>query len=175
LIKVGIAAVVSLMAAIGLGVAALPANAGCQGTPHQFCSRTFNAMMACDDPRGLASIRDNHCPQGQSCPECPTGRHCPLIQPWEPAPIRILGVELALTHGRFIWAFAGNAHVPDVMVTMGGGQTRVQQWFRVGQSFSMPPAGTPGHIDLHIACEMGWLGRRRWVHFYYTIYYTTAD
>jgi hypothetical protein len=59
--------------------------AGCQGTPHQFCSRTFNAMMACDDPRGLASIRDNHCPQGQTCPECATGRHCPLIQPWEPA------------------------------------------------------------------------------------------
>jgi len=30
---------------------------------------------------------------------------------------------------------------------------------------------TPGHIDLHVACEKDWLGRRRWVHFYYTVYY----
>jgi len=150
---------------------------GCQGTQHRFCSRTFRAAYRCDDPHGhgLALIHENHCPAGQTCRLCPSGRECPLIEPWEPMPIKIVGVELAVLHGTLLWAFAGNNHVPDVMVTMGTGQTRVQQWFPVGLTFSLPPKGiTGGHIDFHVACEKGWFGRRRWVHLYYTIYYTTG-
>lgn len=131
--------------------------------------------MWCDDPGGLASIAGNHCPDGQICPYCPSGRDCPLINPWEPTPIKIIGVELAVTSGTITWAFAGNNHVPDVMVTMGLGERRVQQWFPAGYAFIMPAAGTPGehHIDLHVNCKTGWFGRKS-ATFYYTIYYAPS-
>jgi hypothetical protein len=179
LIKVGIAAAVSIVAAIGLGVATFPANAGCQGTSHRFCSKTFRGAMRCEDLSGLAAIADNHCPAGQTCPLCPTGRDCPLIDPWEPVPIRIVGVELLLVAGSPTWAFVGNATVPDVMAKMGASETRVMQWFPNGLAFSMPAAPAKGHIDLHVAYDCGFLKWRKrfWkrAHYLLTIYYTTAD
>lgn len=156
----------------------MPASAGCQGSVHQSCSKTFTATMRCDDSEGLAAIQGNHCPAGKTCPYCPSGRDCPLIDPWEPTPIKIVGVELVVTSGQLAWAFAGNNHVPDVMVAMGGEQTRVQQWYPIGFAFVMPSAGTPGqhHIDLHVACKQrrGWL-KVKWISMYYTVYYTMAD
>lgn len=148
------------------------ANANCQKSGHAFCSKTFTATMRCNAPSGLASIAGNHCPDRQTCAYCPSGRDCPLIDPWEPTPIKIIGVELAVTNGEITWAFAGNNHVPDVMVTMGVGERRVQQWFPSGYAFSMPAAGTPGehHIDLHVSCKTGWLGRKT-ASLFYTIYY----
>lgn len=162
-----------------------PAHAGCQGTHHTFCSKTFQARMACDDPNGdnLAYIDGNHCPAGQTCAHCKDGQHCPLIRPWEPTPIKIVGVELVVTYGRPTWAFAGNAWQADVMAALGD-QPRIMQWFPPGLSFEMPTAGTAGatHIDLHVACDAWpwwnhrrWWNKRRWVHFYYTVFYTISD
>lgn len=162
------------LCALAISAALLTVN---PAVAEQFQSKTFKAAMACEAESGLASIEGNHCPVGETCPYCPTGRDCPLIEPWEPTPIRIVGVELLLIAGEPTWAFAGNAAVPDVMMMMGHGQTRVQQWFPSGLSFTMPATGKKGttHIDLHVAYDCGvfnWRKLWRRAHFFYTIYYT---
>ena len=165
----------------------VPARSGCQGTNFTFCSKVFHAQAICDDKDRLASISDNHCPVGQTCLFCPSGKDCPLIQPWEPVPIKIVGVEIAVSWGSISYAFAGNNYQPDPMAFMGAGQTHRQQWFPQGLSFEMPAAGTPTaaspHIDLHVSCRKASAKRCFFclkrkppppnvVVLYYTIYYT---
>jgi hypothetical protein len=175
-----------LLAAVALLVAAAPADAGCQGSNFIFCSKNFFARAVCDGKDQLAAISDNHCPAGQTCAHCPSGKDCPLIQPWEPVPIEIRGVEIALSWGALNYAFAGNNYQPDVMAFMGAGQTHRQQWFPEGLSFTMPATGSVGgspHIDLHVSCPKASAKRCVFcwkrkppapnvVLLHYTIYYT---
>ncbi len=173
------------LSAVAILTIATPSGAGCLGTSFAFCSKTFHARAVCDGKDQLAAISDNHCPVGQTCPYCPSGKDCPLIQPWEPVPIEIRGVEIALSWGALSYAYAGNNYVPDVMAFMGSGQTHRQQWFPEGLSFAMPAAGSVGgspHIDLHVSCPSASAKRCVFcwkrkppppnvVVLYYTIYY----
>jgi hypothetical protein len=176
------------VAAIAVCLAgSVPARGGCQGSAFTFCSMVFHAQTVCNGMDQVAAISGNHCPAGQSCQLCPTGKDCPLIQPWEPTPIKIVGVEIAVSWGSISYAFAGNNYQPDPMAFMGAGQTHRQQWFPQGLSFAMPAAGTPTaaspHIDLHVSCPKAtakrcffcWkrkAPRPNVVVLYYTIYYT---
>lgn len=150
----------------------VPAQAGCQGTDFNFCSKTFLATARCDGQDQLASIARNHCPLGpKACYQCESGENCPLIEAWEPTPITIVGVEITILEGSnaLQYVYAGNGYHPNQMAFLGAGQSHTRQFFPPGTGFKLPPSGTLGYINLHVSCLPQAAAQ---VQAFYTLYYT---
>ena len=144
-----------LLAVVILIGAHFAVEAGCQGTSFNFCSKTFYATAPCDGQDQLASIARNNCPRGpKTCMQCESGENCPLIEAWEPTAITIVGVEITVLGGRSAlqYAYAGNGYHPNQMAFLGAGESHTRNFFPAGTGFKLPPAGTPGYINLHVSC-----------------------
>lgn len=105
------------------------------GGPKPLCSITFQAEGTCD---------------GQD--QIPISR-----TPWEPAPISILGTEIAVlvqADHPMVTAIAGDNYNPDIMSGYQIGNGSHQTWFPAGYAFKFPPQGWPtySHIDAHVWC-----------------------
>jgi hypothetical protein len=109
------------------------------------CSKTFYATGNCTGQDELAILRDDKGWPGAQ-----------LVKPWVATPIRIVGVEIMVTHGPSLdYAFAGNSATPDVMLMVGAGARWGRVFYPAGLGFALPGAGSHSHIDLHISCGAG--------------------
>jgi hypothetical protein len=94
-----------------------------------------------------------------------------MYEPWEPVPINIVGVEVAVFQGTLDYLLTGNSYSPDIMMAMGKGMTRGVTFFPPGLAFPFPAAtGQPDphtHIDAHVSCPTGGAYQ-----FFQVIYYT---
>ena len=110
----------------------------CRCDPHdrnskrRWVPRDKLRVSACQDrstpaPSAMAKTNSrpfptNHCPVGaKHVPIARARKDCPLIQPWEPVPIEIRGVEIATVLGaRSAVPYAARSnYVPDVMAIHG--------------------------------------------------------
>jgi len=149
-------------------------QAGCQGTAFNFCSKTFYASAPCDGTDRRASVKHNDCPRGpKACGYCESGQSCPLIEGWEPTEITVVGVEITIFEGNegLLYAYAGNGYNPNQMAAVGRGQSHTRQFYPPGMGFKLPPSGTNGFTELHVACLPKNASQ---VQIYYTVYYTVA-
>jgi len=109
------------------------------------CSKTFYAIGNCTGKDELAILRDD---KGWPAAQ--------LVKPWEITPIRIVGVEIMVTHGPSLdYAFAGNSATPDVMLMVGAGARWGRVFYPAGLGFALPGAASHSHVDLHISCGAG--------------------
>jgi len=113
----------------------------------------------------------------------------PILQPpWEPRPISIIGVSIAVQmYGRRSWkdwwrgdpvnmyAFAGNSHVPDVMAFhAASGTSSHTVMYPPGVAFKLPAWSADAqrtrlpHVDLHVSCT-GWGSFGAWLVIYYRV------